>query len=103
MVEAMKWMKEESLIDEIPLTGFVSAVSVGVLDSQSILDLCYAEDSKAAVDMNVVMTDKGEYIEIQGTGEERPFKGEELAALLALASKGCSELHKIQKKITGEI
>lgn len=103
MVEAMKWMKEESLIDEIPLTGFVSAVSVGVLDSQSILDLCYAEDSKAAVDMNVVMTDKGEYIEIQGTGEERPFKGEELAELLALASKGCSELHKIQKKITGEI
>ncbi|MCI8347849.1 MAG: ribonuclease PH [Firmicutes bacterium] len=103
MVEAMKWMKEESLIDEIPLTGFVSAVSVGVLDCQSILDLCYAEDSKAAVDMNVVMTDKGEYIEIQGTGEERPFIGEELAELLELASKGCSKLHKIQKKITGEI
>lgn len=103
MTEAMKWMKKEGMIDEIPLTGFVSAVSVGIVEDKKILDLCYREDSRAMVDMNVVMTDKGEYIEIQGTGEERPFRAEELAELLALAAKGCSRLHEIQKEITGEI
>lgn len=103
MVEAMKWMKEEGMIDEIPVTGFVSAISVGVVDDQQILDLCYQEDSRAMVDMNVVMTDKGEYIEIQGTGEDRPFRPEELTGLLTLAAKGCSDLHRIQKEITGEL
>ncbi len=103
MAEAMKWMKKEGMIDEIPLTGFVSAISVGIVEDEKILDLCYKEDSNAMVDMNVVMTDKGEYIEIQGTGEERPFQAEELSELLALAAKGCGELHKIQKEITGEL
>ena len=55
------------------------------------------------VDMNVVMTDKGEYIEVQGTGEERPFRPDELTELLELAAKGCSDLHIAQKEITGEI
>lgn len=103
MVEAMKWMKAEGMIEQIPLTGFVSAVSVGIVKDEKILDLCYREDSNAMVDMNVVMTDRGEYIEIQGTGEERPFGSEELAELLSLAAKGCEDLHKIQKEITGEI
>lgn len=103
MVEAMKWMKAEGMIESLPLTGFVSAVSVGIVEDDKLLDLCYAEDSRATVDMNVVMTDKGEYIEIQGTGEERPFRPDELAELLALAGKGCGRLHEIQKEITGEL
>ena len=103
MVEAMKWMKSEGMIDELPVKGFVSAISVGIVEDEKILDLCYQEDSRAMVDMNVVMTDAGEYIEIQGTGEERPFRPEELAELLALAGKGCSDLHAIQKEITGDL
>lgn len=103
MVEAMKWMKEEGMIDEIPVTSFVSAVSVGITEGEEILDLCYEEDSRAVVDMNVVMTDKGEYIEVQGTGEERPFCPEELTRLLALAAEGCKRLNVIQKDITGDI
>lgn len=102
MAEAMKWMKQCGMINEIPLRGAVSAISVGIVDNEKILDLCYKEDSQAMVDMNVVMTDKGEYVEIQGTGEERPFRREELEELLLLAAKGCRELHNIQKEITGE-
>lgn len=103
MAEAMKKMKIQGLIEEIPLNGFVSAVSVGIVENEKLLDLCYAEDSKAMVDMNVVMTDRGEYIEIQGTGEDRPFCREELNELLLLAAEGCGQLHQIQKQITGEI
>lgn len=80
----MKKMKREGLIEDIPLNGFVSAVSVGIVENEKLLDLCYAEDSKAMVVMNVVMTDRGEYIEIQGTGEDRPFCREELNELLFL-------------------
>lgn len=103
MVEAMKWMKEQGMIKNIPVTGFVSAISVGVVEGERMLDLCYQEDSKAQVDMNVVMTDKGEYIEVQGTGEESPFTATDLNQLLSLALEGCTELNKAQKAITGEI
>lgn len=103
MAEAMKWMKSKGMIEEIPLTGFVSAISVGVVDGERMLDLCYYEDSKAQVDMNVVMTDKGEYIEVQGTGEESPFTAEDLTELLALAKEGCLKLTMEQKNIIGEI
>lgn len=103
MTQAMKKMKDAGMIDEIPIIGFVSAISVGIVDHEEILDLCYEEDSRAMVDMNVVMTDKGEYIEIQGTGEERPFSADELARLLSLAQNGCSALHAKQKEIIGEL
>ena len=102
MVEAMKKLKEDGLIDEIPVTGYVAAVSVGIVDEQPLLDLCYDEDFRAMVDMNVIMTDKGEYVEIQGTGEDRPFKPDELNELLALAAGGCRKLHEIQKEIINE-
>ena len=98
MVEAMKKLKEDAEIDEIPVTGCVSAVSVGVVEDQPLVDLCYEEDSRAMVDMNVVMTDKGEFIEIQGTGEDRPFTPAELNELLAMAAEGCRQLHQIQKE-----
>ena len=103
MVEAMKWMKQQGMIEEIPVTALVSAVSVGMVGEERILDLCYAEDSHARVDMNVVMTDQGEFIEVQGTGEECPFTRADLSALLELAEAGCRQLHQVQKEIIGEI
>ena len=103
MAEAMKQLKKDGVIEEIPITGFVSAVSVGIVNGEPILDLCYEEDSRAMIDMNVVMTDVGEYIEIQGTGEERPFTGAELTRLLTLAEKGCRELHEIQRSVIGTL
>jgi ribonuclease PH len=108
MVEAMKWMKENGMIETIPVKHYVSAVSVGVLTAEDgeetiVLDLPYAEDSTAKVDMNVVMTDRGEYIEVQGTGEDSPFRPDQLQKMLALAEKGCRELNQIQKEILGEL
>ena len=104
MVEAMKWMKEQGMIDTIPVKNFVSAISVGILEGdEAVLDLPYLEDSAAKVDMNVVMTDEGEYIEVQGTGEDCPFRPEQLQQMLALASKGCMELNRIQREILGPL
>ena len=103
MVEALKWMKSVGMIAKIPVRNFVSAISVGIVGDEIVLDLPYLEDSSAKVDMNIVMTDKGEYIEIQGTGEESPFQGEQLQRMLVLAEKGCRELHEIQKQITGDL
>lgn len=99
MVQAMQWMQAQGMIEELPITGYVSAISVGIIEEGPVLDLCYEEDSRAIVDMNVVMNDRGEYIEIQGTGEERPFNPAELTTLLELGSKGCSQLHQIQREI----
>lgn len=103
MVEAMKWMKEKKLIDAIPVKTFVSAVSVGIVGEETVLDLPYAEDSNAKVDMNVVMTDQGEYIEVQGTGEDSPFQPKQLQQMLELAAKGCRELITVQKEVLGDI
>ena len=107
MVEAMRWMKENGMIKAIPVKSFVSAVSVGIPGGEDgdgpVLDLDYSEDSAARVDMNIVMTDRGEYIEVQGTGEDSPFRPEQLQQMLALAAKGCRELNQIQKNILGEI
>ena len=103
MVEAMKKMKEEGELEEIPVTSLVSAVSVGIVDGEELLDLCYQEDSRAEADMNVIMTDKGEYIEIQGTGEAHPFSEQALGNLLNLARQGCGLLHEYQKEVIGEI
>lgn len=107
MVEAMRWMKENGMIKTIPIKSFVSAVSVGILrdaeGEEIVLDLPYAEDSVAKADMNIVMTDRGEYIEVQGTGEDSPFQPDQLQRMLALAAKGCRELNEIQKEILGEL
>lgn len=85
-----------------PVKDFVAAISVGIShESEPILDLCYEEDSQAIVDMNVVMTGEGKFIEIQGTGEGRPFSQAELSSLLQLGEKGCRELISYQKDILG--
>lgn len=96
---ALEKMKEDGLIKIIPLSDYVAAVSVGILGGEPILDLNYDEDSAAEVDMNIVMTGKGRFIEIQGTAEKEPFEKKDMDDLLILAKKGIGELVAIQKKI----
>jgi ribonuclease PH len=83
------------------LRSFVAAASVGMVGGAPLLDLCYAEDSEAEVDMNVVMTDSGEFVEIQGTGETAVFSRAQLDSLLGLAEKGCRELIQVQQSFLG--
>ncbi|HBE13501.1 MAG TPA: ribonuclease PH, partial [Clostridiales bacterium] len=91
-----KWLAE-GLLAQNPLVHQVAAVSVGIVDDEPMLDLCYREDSAAQVDMNVVMDENGSFIELQGTGEGRAFTPEELAHMMALGKKGLAELMKLQK------
>lgn len=103
LILALNKLVEEKKLSSIPVKTFLSAVSVGVVKENPLLDLCYVEDSNAKIDMNVIMTDKKEFVEIQGTGEEAPFTRDELNELMALAEKGNEELIKIQKETLGEI
>jgi len=100
---ALNKLVENGSLPVIPLKDFVAAVSVGIIEDDAVLDLNFAEDSKALVDMNVVMTGNNCFIEIQGTGEEATFSKEELEKLLALAQKGINELIAAQKQALGEI
>ncbi|MFH9569992.1 ribonuclease PH [Streptomyces sp. NPDC017230] len=84
-----------------PLTGTVSAVSVGIIDGTPMLDLPYEEDVRADTDMNVVCTGDGRFVEVQGTAEAAPFDRDELNALLDLAAAGCTELADLQRKALG--
>jgi len=86
----------------LPLRDSVAAVSVGILDGHPVLDLDYREDFAAAVDMNVVMTGSGRFVEVQGTGEESTFSEDQLTAMLALARKGIGELVGVQRKALGK-
>jgi len=95
---AMEKLLKAGELKECPVTSAVAAVSVGILDGVALLDLCYAEDFKAAVDMNVVMTDAGQFVEVQGTGEDAPFTQRQMSAMLKLAREGIAELMAIQKK-----
>lgn len=81
----------------MPIKNFVSAISVGVVEGTPLLDLCYEEDSRAEVDMNLVMTDEGEFVEIQGTGEQAPFSIETFNKLIELGNIGIKQLTDIQK------
>lgn len=103
LVDALQKLKKEGKIDRVPVTNYVAAISVGILNNTMILDLCYEEDSKAEVDMNVVMTGSGEFIEVQGTAERRPFSKEKMDAMMDLAGKGIEELFGIQRKLVGDI
>jgi len=87
------------IIERNPVKGYLAAVSVGIINSEPRLDLCYAEDSTAEVDMNVVMTGDARIVEIQGTAESEPFSKDMLNVLLSLAEKGVGELFKIQREI----
>lgn len=101
LYDAFQWMIGQRIIQEMPMTEVLAAVSVGAVQDIEILDLCYEEDSKAEVDMNLVMTDGGRYIEIQGTAESSPFTEERLARMLALGKKGIKELVALQKQSLG--
>lgn len=100
---ACKKLLAAGKIEKMPLTDYVSAVSVGVFEDEAVLDLNYAEDSHAIVDCNVVMTGAGAFVEVQGTGEGRPFSKEELTKLLSLGKKGTAKLCREQKKIIGNL
>lgn len=103
LVDALHKLYKDGQISYIPIKNFVSAISVGIVNGQRVLDLCYVEDSSAKVDMNIVMTDKEEFIEVQGTGEEAPFSLEDLNELIRLGRKGNQELIRKQKDALGEI
>jgi len=92
-------LKKVGVIAESPLVDYLAAVSVGIVDGEPCLDLCYTEDSAADVDMNVVMTGKGELVEVQGTAEHRSFSRKEMDRLLDLAWKGISEIVDLQKRL----
>lgn len=102
LCDALYGLYKNKQIKEFPVSSFVSAVSVGIVKETPVLDLCYEEDSSAQVDMNIVMTDKGEFVELQGTGEEFPFNKAQLFELLELGEMGNKELMKIQRKALGE-
>ena len=97
MMLAFRKMKEQGLIGEIPVSGYVAAVSAGIVEDQPMLDLCYEEDSSAMVDLNCVMDDQGRLIELQGTGEGRPFTVEEQRQLVDLCAGGIRQLQSIQR------
>ncbi len=102
LVDLFKNMQQKGLIQEIPVADFVSAVSVGILQNQVLLDLEYEEDSQADVDMNFVMTGAGLFIEVQGTAEHIPFGKHQLDEMTSLASTGISEIIARQKEIVGD-
>ena len=97
LADAVRWLGDRDLLTAEPLTGSVAAVSVGVVDGSSMLDLCYTEDSAADTDMNVVMTGDGAFIELQGTAEGTPFDRKLLDELLDLGATGCAQLTELQR------
>lgn len=99
---AVRRLMKEKKIVENPLNAAIAAVSVGLVDGQPVLDLNYEEDVKANVDMNIVMTDKGEFTEVQGTGEESTFTRRQLDRMLELAKRGIEGLLAIQRKVLGQ-
>jgi len=96
---AVKRLRAQFNIKRNPMLNQLAAVSVGVVDGKCLLDLCYQEDSKADVDMNVVMTNSGEFIELQGTAEAAPFNMEQLNKMLGLAKTGCKQLLSAQRAV----
>jgi ribonuclease PH len=98
---ACRKLVKNGIIKNSPMLSEVAAVSVGVIDGTPVLDLAYAEDSVADVDMNIVCTGKGQFIEIQGTAEREPFTREQMDEMLALAEKGINQLFEIQRTALG--
>jgi ribonuclease PH len=98
MYDAMRWMMSQRMLKQILLKEPLAAVSVGVYRGNEILDLNYDEDSSAHTDMNVVMTESGKFVEIQGTAEQDPFSAETLGKMLKMAKKGIDELIRAQKE-----
>ncbi len=100
---ALGHARKKGVLSGSPLRGMVAATSVGILDGVPCLDLAYAEDSQADVDMNVVGTDAGQFVEIQGTGEKAPFSRKEMDALMDLAARGMAHLFERQRQALGDV
>ncbi|MFB5761669.1 ribonuclease PH [Paenibacillus medicaginis] len=103
MAIAINKIAEQHKLQRFPITDFLASVSVGVVGGQPLLDLNYEEDSKAKVDMNLVMTGSGKFVELQGTGEESPFDRKELDLMLALGEQGILQMIERQKEVLGPI
>lgn len=101
LIDALEYLQREKKLSQDPLLGLVAAVSVGIKDGKAYLDLNYAEDSTCDTDLNVVMTQAGGFIEIQGTAEDKPFTREQADAMLSLAQKGIEELIGLQQSALG--
>lgn len=98
LADACHKLEKEGKIKN-PLRDYIAAVSVGVINGRPVLDLCYQEDSKAEVDMNLVMTGSGKFVEVQGTAEHEPFSKQNMDQLISLGKKGISELIQHQKRL----
>jgi ribonuclease PH len=103
LVLALERLRQQAVIPRVPITDYVAATSVGVVAGTPLLDLAYDEDSKADVDMNVVKTSDGRFIEVQGTAEAQPFDRAALESLLGLADRGISALIEQQRNVVGKI
>lgn len=97
MVDAVNKLHKEKPFKVYPIRSFVAATSVGIVNGEKVIDLCYEEDSNAKVDMNIIGTEEGEFVEVQGTGEESPMTRSELNELLDLGEKGLKQMISIQK------
>jgi ribonuclease PH len=103
LAQALNRLVKDGIVGSLPMTGLVGAVSVGVVEAQALLDLDYVEDSSAEVDFNVVMTDAGHFVELQGTAEGRPFDRAMMDRLIDLGAGGISELHVAQRRALAEL
>ena len=102
VVDAIDKLKNEASITKNPLGDSVAAVSVGIIGNTPMLDLCYAEDATAEVDMNIVMTGQGNFVEVQGTAEGTPFTLDQMQHLIALGQKGISEVTQLQQDVMAQ-
>jgi len=100
--DALAYLQRSGIIQKVPIKDYVAAISVGFVDGRVMLDLCYAEDSIAQVDMNVVMTGSGKFVEVQGTAEETPFGKDLMDTMLSVAASGIRELISMQQRVLGE-
>ncbi len=103
LVDALALLRRTGAIQRLPVREFIAATSVGIVDGVPVLDLTYEEDARARVDMNVVMTESGKFVEIQGTGEGGPFTKQEAAQLLGLAERGIATLIARQRATLADV
>ncbi len=100
---AFRRLVEKKILTKNPMRENVAAVSIGIKDNTCLLDLCYEEDSAADVDFNVIMTESGKFVELQGTAEEKPFTPEDLAKMLELARNGLGKIFEVQRRVVDEV
>ena len=103
LCDALHALKIEGMFDKLPVNDFVAAVSVGIINEEAYLDLDYDEDTRTDVDMNIVMTGAGKFIEIQGTAEKEPFNNKRMNGMINVAQKGIKELITKQRKLLGKV